>query len=395
MTINKSGVMDELEKAGDVEILASPWHRVQIDSRATWSRCRTKDPLLYYKIMLSFFLGFVLWQHALLILAYPSPCTQSHCARQVADIPSYVLEYAPVVWLDEAERYFPSDIAAQLENTHPDVNFSIITEAPSPLTLENLDALNDFGDNGTNVYLTSTIDVTTNPTWLEGIVPDSTGKTNGATSCIIITTDHGAGLVDAFYMYFYAYNQGNTVLGKELGDHIGDWEHNMVRFQDGVPKAIWYSQHSSGQAFTYSATEKVGIRPVSYSARGSHANYATAGSHDHTLPDFHGPIGLLLDYTSQGTLWDPTLEAYFYTYDPATDSFASSGSVASPLGAILYKGRWGDEEYPQSDPRQGEPFFGFTKFVGGPTGPRDKRLNRKNVCPEDDNICLVHNIKLP
>jgi hypothetical protein len=54
----------------------------------------------------------------------------------------------------------------------------------------------------------------------------------------------------------------------------------MLRFKDGMPIAIWYSQHDYGAAFTYNAVQKLGIRPVCYSAKGSHANYPFAGKHD-------------------------------------------------------------------------------------------------------------------
>jgi hypothetical protein len=54
----------------------------------------------------------------------------------------------------------------------------------------------------------------------------------------------------------------------------------MLRFENGIPKAVWYSQHEYGEAFTYEAVQKVGTRPIAYSAKGSHANYATAASHD-------------------------------------------------------------------------------------------------------------------
>ena len=57
-------------------------------------------------------------------------------------------------------------------------------------------------------------------------------------------------------------------------------EHNMIRFRDGLPEAVWYSQHEYGLAYTYNAVQKIGKRPVSFSARGSHANYAVAGAHD-------------------------------------------------------------------------------------------------------------------
>jgi len=51
----------------------------------------------------------------------------------------------------------------------------------------------------------------------------------------------------------------------------------MIRFQNATPEAIWYSQHASGQAFTYDATEKQGKRPLGYSGNGTHATYSTPG----------------------------------------------------------------------------------------------------------------------
>ncbi|KFY08925.1 hypothetical protein V491_08396, partial [Pseudogymnoascus sp. VKM F-3775] len=99
----------------------------------------------------------------------------------------------------------------------------------------------------------------------------------------------------------------------------------MIRFIDGEPQAIWYSQHGSGQAFAYDAVEKIGRRPVGYSARGTHANYASAGPHDMLLPGTHLPFNLLLtDHSSNGTLWDPTLNAYWYTYDAITSDFTGA-----------------------------------------------------------------------
>lgn len=187
--------------------------------------------------------------------------------RAPSGVPSYVTQYAPIVYLFSGDPYRPADIGAQLTNTQPDLNFTSITNGPSPLTLNNLNDLNNLG--GSSVYLTSKTDVTTNPAYLKGVTPDATGKTNGAVSCAIVVNDHGNGNVDAFYFYFYAFDFGGVYVGLNIGDHVGDWEHNMVRFANGKPTAIWYSQHSNGEAFTYSATQKYngGVRVCLHTLR--------------------------------------------------------------------------------------------------------------------------------
>ena len=141
----------------------------------------------------------------------------------------------------------------------------------------------------------------------------------------------------------------------------------MVRFQNEQPTAIWFSQHSYGQAFEYLAVEKQGKRPVGYSAVGSHATYPTSGKHDHTVPGVSLPrAGILTDTTDQGTLWDPLLSAYFYSYDGNSKAFtAYDGS--SPTNYLNFLGHWGDKKYPKSDKRQSDIFgiSGTEKFVDG------------------------------
>ena len=66
----------------------------------------------------------------------------------------------------------------------------------------------------------------------------------------------------------------SSVLGLRYGNHVGDWEHTMVRFVNGVPDTVFFSAHSGGFAYKYSALEKDGVRPIGYIATGTHANYA-------------------------------------------------------------------------------------------------------------------------
>lgn len=96
-----------------------------------------------------------------------------------------------------------------MDKTQPEVDFKVVSGAPSPLNLDNLDSLNAFGD---EIYLTSKEDITTNPAWLAGVKPTCSGKTEDAITTTVIVVDKGNGTVDAYYMYFYAYNWGGIVL---------------------------------------------------------------------------------------------------------------------------------------------------------------------------------------
>lgn len=77
---------------------------------------------------------------------------------------------------------------------------------------------------------------------------------------VLVVVPKGDGVVDAFWFFFYSYNLGNTVFNVRFGNHVGDWEHTTVRFQHGVPKAVFFSEHSFGQAYAWEAVEKSGKR---------------------------------------------------------------------------------------------------------------------------------------
>ena len=124
--------------------------------------------------------------------------------------------------MDTHDTYFPSDLEIHLKNTHPEVNFTKIDHGPDLLTLENLDSINKLG--GKDIFLTSNKDITKLPDYLHGNLPDSkTLKTADAKSCVVIVANKGNGVMDAFYMYFYTFNQGPSITGYEIGDHLGDW----------------------------------------------------------------------------------------------------------------------------------------------------------------------------
>lgn len=323
---------------------------------------------------------------------------------------------APYVYLDVHEVYFPSDLQAQLQNTYPaSQDFAAITTGPSSnLNLDNLAQLDSIPGNcsfsnfdNCDVYLTSKTSPTSNPSYLYGTPPSRNLSTAGATSSAIIVRDHGDGTVDAFYMYFYAFNYGDVVLGQLLGNHVGDWEHTMLRFVNGQPVSMWFSIHDYGQAYTYDAVAKYGGRPIAYSALGSHGNHPVPGVFTRVIAGED-----VDDYMSAGALWDPTLDAFYYTFDPSATpadqpagsdagilagggAFTAANSSDAPTSWLYFLGRWGDQQYPSTDPRQASLFNLTYEWVTGPTGPWDKQLVRNDVCPSAAGSSCVTSSVLP
>ncbi|KAI5467144.1 hypothetical protein BGZ63DRAFT_370468 [Mariannaea sp. PMI_226] len=226
---------------------------------------------------------------------------------------------------------------------------------------------------------------------VRGHKPDASGYSSAP--AVLVMVDKGSGVLDAFWFFFYSYNLGQTVFNIRFGNHVGDWEHCMVRFENGVPRGIFFSEHEGGQAYAFDAVEKRGDRPVIYSAVGSHAMYALPSTHPYVLP-----FSILKDETDRGPLWDPSLNNYAYHYDYTKDfgdddidQFEDEEEVESeslvpaatnphaPTSWFHFRGRWGDELYSLADPRQWR-LFGQYHYVTGPDGPKFKTLDREKMC---------------
>lgn len=328
--------------------------------------------------------------------------------RTMSEIPEYVLDYAPLVYLFSGEHFWPCDIAEHLDHVTPNLNYTPILSRTNNLNLTNLDDLNEY-DNGRFVYLKSDDNVEERPDWLGGQknIPDEPEDSfrahhphgrplqttnqdppqggRSSAPAVLITVNKGHGIVDAFWFYFYSYNLGNVVLNIRFGNHVGDWEHSLIRFQHGKPKIVFFSEHYFGQAYSYDAVEKIGQRPVVYSAVGTHAMYATPGLHPYILP-----LGLLHDETDKGPLWDPAMNAMKYTYNVRNDTLTPDRHTSdAPMEWFFFNGHWGDKLYPLDDGRQ-YTFAGQYHYVTGPLGPRFKHLGRRKVCQGPyTNKCVV------
>ncbi|KAJ5215528.1 uncharacterized protein N7498_001935 [Penicillium cinerascens] len=360
------------------------------------------------------------------------------------EIPGYVFDYAPLVHLYSGEQFWPGDIAEHLNHTNPMLNYTPVQTQWDHPTLKNLDDLNQW-EGGRHVFLTTVDDVQSQPPWLEDEknIPESDeetkeswadwdgrldGKIPGDTELdcakwfglrnqkgedknkdssqshrllkqelrkgyggkeiqdpLQDTPTNQAGARSDAPAILLLMDKGNAVINMRFGNHIGNWEHCLVRFYDGQPKALFFSAHTAGEAYRYEAIEKIGQRPVIYSAKGSHAMYATAGVHEYILP-----WGLLHDVTDRGPLWDPLLNSHAYTYDFDNDALrASTFNPASPTEWFHFRGHWGDKFYQLSDSRQYR-FAGQYHYVNGPLGPRFKHLNRRKVCQGPDSApCVI------
>ena len=84
--------------------------------------------------------------------------------------------------------------------------------------------------------MTANEDFDLDPEWITGLKNKPllrNGEIKDAPATLIVV-DKGNGWVDAFWFYFYSFNLGPFVMGSgPYGNHVGDWEHSLVRFYQG------------------------------------------------------------------------------------------------------------------------------------------------------------------
>lgn len=320
------------------------------------------------------------------IIANP---TTSQRTTKDGEIPNYVIDYAPLVHLYSEERYLPYDVKEYVTNLH--VEFENGTTVPGTEKNMNIRKLGDLAKDYPNEFLimTSNSNFDADPEWITGVKNKPSlidGEIENAPATLIVV-DKGNGWVDSYWFYFYSFNLGPFVMGAgPYGNHVGDWEHSLVRFYKGTPVIVWMSAHGGGGGFYYQHLEKYDLdskHPIIYSARGTHANYPSVGQHPHDLP-----YEILCDFTDRGPLWNPTRNYLGYTYD-GVKVHPNIGRNANPKHTgrewlygdwLYYGGAWGDQELPPSDPRQKYNIIGGYKYILGPTGPLHKNLNRIKPC---------------
>ncbi|XP_018016836.1 uncharacterized protein LOC108673504 [Hyalella azteca] len=210
------------------------------------------------------------------------------------------------------------------------------------------------------------------------------------------------------YWFFYPYNHGKEIcttsmifIGRVakplykgkchgetvvMGNHVGDWEHLSIYFEDGEPRHLYLSAHNFGAFYTYQPAwnrfeytnqdVREGVfmkakyprylelqqgRLVVYSARGSHGTWPHKGVHL-----YNDVMVRLEDEAEQGYLWDTRHRVH------VIDSLAEKRG--KPIGThgkwFDFRGKWGN---PSSNCHPG--MLGYCELRDGPLGITMKRLN--------------------
>lgn len=310
-------------------------------------------------------------------------------------VPAFVAAHAPLVHLYSEERFYPGSVAEYVPH------FMVSTAArnlSAPLSLANLTRSGALlraraNDSAAELYLTAREQWQKDglhsefAPWLMGHDTHRpniwTGEIARAFSTLIVVEKPG-NVTDAFWFYFYPYNFGPFVMGRgPFGDHLGDWEHSVVRFVNGEPQLVWMSAHGGGTAFTYASmlggNALDPARPTIYSARGTHAQYTSPGRHPHDIP-WH----MLSDYADAGDLWDPARNFAAYVLDVDTHTLHPANGThpgrEQELGDwLLFDGHWGNRQLSPQDVRQQWSPFEW-HIIDGPRGPLAKNLERARVC---------------
>jgi hypothetical protein len=163
----------------------------------------------------------------------------------------------------------------------------------------------------------------------------------------VVSEPDRPGFVALQYWFFWYHNPAKN-------DHEGDWEFIQLLFEaDTVtdalavePAVVGYAQHTGGERADWDDPKlhKVGVRPVVYPAKGSHASYF-----DQAL--YLGRSG------HEGFGCDNT-DGAMRRLDPAVVLLPDDVTDSSDRFAWLtFRGRWGQRE---------------AGFLNGPTGPMAK-----------------------
>lgn len=271
--------------------------------------------------------------------------------------------YAPVVYLHEDEKYFPSSISSFFSQTHR--------------VWDDKEKWCQFPTEGD----------------LDSDLPLYMGQKDlDNVPVYAFWSRKDVNVVDHYYFKFYPFNFGKVIAGTIFGNHIGDWEHVTVRLIDGAPAGVYLPYHEWGTNHKWMAFNiDGGTHPVAYSAVGSHGTHARPG----TINYLNYFVGHLKDECSKGPRWETwkALEGFYVgsekaalpgnkentVFPPAFSGGYDNKALVGEVGPIH---RWGipyefghcSTVIPIPVPPFVAPIPFRCKFETGPSGPDEKGL---------------------
>jgi hypothetical protein len=154
------------------------------------------------------------------------------------------------------------------------------------------------------------------------------------------------------YWQLYAYDDSLA-----SSNHEGDWEYSAVVVdRDERPQQVVFFRHGHSRTVAVGDAEWIGDHHVTYSAKGSHAQYRAHSNgrcvSDSLADDTQG----LVDHCDRGTAWD--------SWTPTFGGIVNVGEKAHPLNDanwLRYSGLWGEVGLAAD----------VIDFTSGPRGPAD------------------------
>jgi len=281
-----------------------------------------------------------------------------------------LVTYAPRVWMDVGEKYFPSSV----EFAFPEM--TRFTDDEGKRWIRSTEPLGSPSDT----------------------LPFFGGELDNA-PVYAFYADKGMDVVDLVYFFWYPYNRGKEVVDTIWGNHVGDWEHITVRLLRGeddvlTPSQVYLSAHSFGGVYEWSEVERFeDTHPVVYSAEGSHGVWSTPGDHVY-MSIGEEVLGVcvtlvctdLTDITSAGTAWDTweNVAGFDFVEQEGLDGeswpvwmsedFTAPGEAPAevPGGGPIY--RWGNVEDCSTIGVDISDLIGVCRLEDGPTGPISKNV---------------------
>ncbi|KAJ1552876.1 Vacuolar protein sorting-associated protein 62 [Cladochytrium tenue] len=248
---------------------------------------------------------------------------------------------APLVKYHPDETFFCSSVEYMFPHYASMVysDGSTVSGTPSSFSDTNLDFLYQEGVDAGGVYLAVSGEPTATPSLSSTYSYLYSTEAIGVSAPIYaFVAPKSNGVVDIYYWIFAPYNLGkNIAILGYVGDHVGDWEHIMVRTVNGVAVSVDYLAHSSGTGLgTLSVADSritwSGTHPVAYTALGSHGMWPQSGSN---VYDTIALVYNLVDDTGDGAEWSTWNNVYVINY-------LQSGGYTGSQAWLNYDGYFGN-----------------------------------------------------